>query len=62
MNRRQTKIRRAKLLVEIFRGTPINHEAQREIYLEKLDIPNTIRVIQKIIAGEIKVKAVEQRE
>jgi len=55
------KIWRAKLLVEIFRGTPINREAQREIYLEKLDIPNTIKVIQRIITGEIKVKAVEQK-
>jgi len=55
------RLRRAKLLVEIFRETPLNQEARREILLEKLDLENTVRVIRKIVSGEIGVKSVEQK-
>jgi len=55
------KLRRAKLLVEVFRGTPINLETRREVLLEKLDLENAVAVIRKIISGEIEVKLVEQK-
>jgi len=55
------RLRRAKLLVEIFRETPLNQEARREILLEKLDLENTVRIIRKIASGEIGVKSVEQK-
>jgi ATP-dependent Lhr-like helicase len=55
------KLRRAKLLVEIFRGTPINLETRRDVLLEKLDLENAVAVIRKIISGEIEVKLVEQK-
>lgn len=54
-------LRRAKLLVEVFRITPINYEAHREFYLEKLDVEDTVRVIQKITDGEIGVAVAEQK-
>ncbi|MEM3017688.1 MAG: hypothetical protein QXO25_02275, partial [Candidatus Bathyarchaeia archaeon] len=54
-------LRKAKLLVEVFRNTPVNSETRREVYLEKLDIEGTAWVIQKIAAGEIKVAVVDQK-
>jgi len=55
------RLRRAKLLVDIFHETPLNQEAQREIFLEKMDLENAARVIQKILSGEIKVKLIDQK-
>ena len=55
------KLRRAKLLVEIFRGTPLNEETLREICLEKMDVENAVKVIQKLISGDIKIQVVEQK-
>jgi ATP-dependent Lhr-like helicase len=55
------KLRRGKLLVNVFRNTPINEETKREIYLEKIDIENTIKTIKKILMKEIEVTIVDQK-
>lgn len=54
-------LRRARLLVEVFRNTPINYETHREIYLEKLDIENTVKIVEKIVNREINVTLTEQK-
>jgi ATP-dependent Lhr-like helicase len=55
------KIRRGKLLVNVFSDTPINEETQREIYLEKIDIKNTVEIIKKILMDEINIQVVNQK-
>jgi ATP-dependent Lhr-like helicase len=55
------KIRRGKLLVNVFSDTPINEETQREIYLEKIDIKNTVEIIKKILTDEINIQVVNQK-
>lgn len=55
------KLKRGKLLVNVFRGTPINEETQREIYLEKIDIENAVEIIKKTLTGEIEIKVVDQK-
>jgi ATP-dependent Lhr-like helicase len=55
------KLRRGKLLVNVFSDTPINEETQREIYLEKLDIKNTVEIIKKILTDEINIQVVNQK-
>ncbi|MGQ9544045.1 MAG: DEAD/DEAH box helicase [Candidatus Bathyarchaeia archaeon] len=54
-------LRRARLLVDAFRGTPINFEARREILLEKMDVENASKIISKVLTGEVKVETVQQR-
>ncbi|WP_455368398.1 DEAD/DEAH box helicase [[Eubacterium] cellulosolvens] len=55
------KLKRGKLLVNVFRNTPINEEAKREIYLEKIDIGNTVKLIKKILMSEIEIIVVDQK-
>jgi ATP-dependent Lhr-like helicase len=55
------KLRRGKLLVNVFSDTPINEETQREIYLEKIDIKNTVEIIKKILMDEINIQVVNQK-
>lgn len=55
------KLRRGKLLVNVFSDTPINEETQREIYLEKIDIKNTVEIIKKILTDEINIQVVNQK-
>ncbi|MBS7649864.1 DEAD/DEAH box helicase [Candidatus Bathyarchaeota archaeon] len=54
-------MRRARLLVEAYRETPINFETKREILLEKMDVEKTSEVISKVSTGEIKIEAVQQK-
>ena len=55
------KLKRGKLLVKVFSATPINKETQREIYLEKIDIKNTVKIIKKILTDEIDIQVVDQK-
>jgi ATP-dependent Lhr-like helicase len=55
------KLRRGKLLVNVFSDTPINEETQREIYLEKIDIENSVKIIKKILTDEINIQVVNQK-
>ena len=55
------KMNRARLLVDVYRGTPINKEAKREIFLEKLDVENAKRVVQQIIGGKLAVELSPQK-
>lgn len=55
------KLKRGKLLVNVFSDTPINEETQREIYLEKIDIENTVEIIKKIEMDVIDIQVVDQK-
>lgn len=55
------KMSRARLLVDVYRGTPINKEAKREIFLEKLDVENAKRIVQQIIDGKLAVELAPQK-
>jgi ATP-dependent Lhr-like helicase len=47
--------RRARMLVSVLHHTPVFDEALREIFVEKMDIPNTQQVLQRIHHGEITI-------
>lgn len=49
----------AKKLIDEFIGTPVFEETLRELKVEKLDIPNTIWLVNRIRKGEIKIFVVE---
>jgi ATP-dependent Lhr-like helicase len=55
------KLKRGKLLVNVFSNTPINEETKREIYLEKIDIKNAVEITKKILTGKIDIKVVDQK-
>jgi ATP-dependent Lhr-like helicase len=55
------KMNRARLLVDVYRGTPMNKETKREIFLEKLDVENAKRIVQQIIEGKIAVELSPQK-
>ncbi len=55
------KSNRAKFLVSVYRNTPINKEARREVLLEKLDLDQSRLLIQKVCQGEVSVEAIEQK-
>jgi ATP-dependent Lhr-like helicase len=55
------KLKRGRLLVNVFSNTPINEETKREIYLEKIDIVNAVKITKKILTGEIDIKVVDQK-
>jgi len=56
------KISRARQLAKILRDTPINQEAIRELFLEKLDIENAKKVVGEINKGKIKIEIAKKRE
>lgn len=55
------KSTRARLLVRLFRGGPINREAKREVSIEKLDLEKAKLTIQRIGQGEIAVQVSSQK-
>ncbi len=55
------KMNKARLLADVYRGTPINKEAKREIFLEKLDVENAKRIVQQIIDGKLAVELSPQK-
>lgn len=55
------KSNRARFLVSVYKGTPINKETKREILLEKLDLDQSKIVLRKINEGEISVESMEQK-
>lgn len=48
--------RRARMLVSVLHHTPVFDEALREIFVEKMDIPNTQHVLRRIRRGEITIE------
>jgi ATP-dependent Lhr-like helicase len=55
------KSSRGKLLADVYKGTPIGDETKREIYLEKLDLNNTITVLTEIHNHTITIEVTEQK-
>jgi ATP-dependent Lhr-like helicase len=47
--------RRARMLASVLYPTPVFDEALREIFVEKMDIPNTQQVLHRIRRGEITI-------
>ena len=56
------KASRARLLVKIFKGTPIEEETKREVFLEKLDLEHAKEFIKRITDGAVSLRTVEERE
>ena len=52
---------RARFLVNVFKDTPLNQEAKREIFLEKLDLEGAKEVISMIQSGIINVTTSEEK-
>jgi len=56
------KASRARLLVKIFKGTPIEEETKREVFLEKLDLAHAKEFIKGITDDAVSLQTVEERE
>lgn len=56
------KIWRGKQLARILSDTPINQEAIRELFLEKMDLENAKNVAERLVNGEIKIEYAKSRE
>jgi ATP-dependent Lhr-like helicase len=56
------KASRARLLVKIFKGTPIEEETKREVLLEKLDLEHGREFIKRIMENAVSLQTVEERE
>lgn len=55
------KINKARLLIKIFKDSPIVDETKREIFVEKLDLERTKQIIEKIIKKEILVEVAKEK-
>ena len=55
------KLSRGKLLVDVYKRSPIGIETKREIYLEKLDLTNAQYVLSSIQDHSISVEVAEQK-
>ena len=53
---------RGRMLAKALQGTPVYREAMREIYVEKMDVENTKKVLSMIQSGEIEVVALKRRK
>jgi ATP-dependent Lhr-like helicase len=56
------KATRARLLVKIFKGTPLEEETRREVFLEKLDMEHAKKFFEQIRGGEVSLQIVEEAE
>jgi ATP-dependent Lhr-like helicase len=56
------KAGRARLLVKVFKGTPIEEETKREVFLEKLDLEHAKKFIKCITDDAVSLQTVEERE
>jgi ATP-dependent Lhr-like helicase len=52
---------RARMLVRAMKDTPVNMETQREVLLEKFDLPTTQRIAASIQAREIAIDVAQER-
>jgi len=55
------KSSRGRLLVDVYKSSPIGNEARHEIYLEKLDLENAMTVLSEIQNHTIIVEVTEQK-
>ncbi|WP_455286403.1 DEAD/DEAH box helicase [[Eubacterium] cellulosolvens] len=53
---------RARLLVKAFKGTPLEEETKREVFLEKLDLEHAREFIKRVTDGAVSLEIVEERE
>ena len=56
------KATRARLLVKIFKGTPLEEETKREVFLEKLDLEHAKKFIEQVRDGVVSLQIVEETE
>jgi ATP-dependent Lhr-like helicase len=52
---------RARMLVRAMKDTPVNMETQREVLLEKFDLPTTRDIVAKIQTREIVIDVAQER-
>jgi ATP-dependent Lhr-like helicase len=52
---------RARMLVRAMKDTPVNLETQREVLLEKFDLPTTKDIVAKIQTREIVIDVAQER-
>ncbi|MEM3061455.1 MAG: DEAD/DEAH box helicase [Candidatus Bathyarchaeia archaeon] len=55
------KINRARLLIKIFKDSPIINEARREIFVEKLDLERTKQIMNRIAKKEISIEVMKEK-
>ena len=55
------KFIRSRMLLRAMKGTPVNVETQREVLLEKFDLPTTKDIITKLQAREITIDIASER-
>lgn len=53
---------RSRMLVRAMKDTPVNWETQREVLLEKFDLPATKDIFRKLQAREITIDVASERE
>jgi ATP-dependent Lhr-like helicase len=56
------KAARARLLVRIFKGTPLEEETKREVFVEKLDLEHARKFIEQVRDGAVSLQIVEETE
>jgi len=56
------KSSRGRLLVKVFKGTPIEAETKREVFLEKLDLENAKAFVKSLADGMVSLDVVEEKE
>ncbi len=52
---------RARMLVRAMKDTPVNTETQREVLLEKFDLPTTKGIVAKILTREIAIDVAQEQ-
>lgn len=52
---------RARMLVRAMKDTPVNMETQREVLLEKFDLPTTKDIVAKILTREIAIDVAQEQ-
>jgi len=56
------KATRARLLVKIFKGTPLEQETKREVFLEKLDLEHARKFVEQLRDGVVSLQIVQETE
>ena len=56
------KASRGRLLVKIFKGTPLEEETRREVFLEKLDLEHAKKWIEQVRNGVVSLQVVKETE
>ena len=55
------KINKARLLIKIFKDSPMIYETKREIFVEKLDLERAKEIIDKIAKKEISIEVIKEK-